>query len=71
MIRKFESRDLDAVMQIWLSANLDAHAFILASLQRFIPDRFYPGTPEILALPGEMYAADDRFCQNTDKGGGV
>ena len=30
MIRKFESRDLDAVMQIWLHGNLDAHAFIPA-----------------------------------------
>ena len=31
MIRKFETQDLDAVMQIWLHGNLDAHAFILAS----------------------------------------
>ena len=31
MIRKFEARDLDAVMQIWLEGNLDAHAFIPAS----------------------------------------
>ena len=31
MIRKFESRDLDAVMQIWLEGNLDTHPFILAS----------------------------------------
>ena len=31
MIRKFESRDLDAVTQIWLHGNLDAHAFIPAS----------------------------------------
>ena len=31
MIRKFEKLDLDAVMQIWLQANLDAHAFIPAS----------------------------------------
>ena len=31
MIRKFENQDLDAVMQIWLQANLDAHAFIPAS----------------------------------------
>ena len=30
MIRKFESRNLDAVMQIWLHGNLDAHAFIPA-----------------------------------------
>ena len=31
MIRKIETQDLDAVMQIWLQANLDAHAFISAS----------------------------------------
>ena len=31
MIRKFETQDLDTVMQIWLQANLDAHAFIPAS----------------------------------------
>ena len=31
MIRKLETQDLDAVMQIWLQANLDAHAFIPAS----------------------------------------
>ena len=31
MIRKFETRDLDTVMQIWLHGNLDAHAFIPAS----------------------------------------
>ena len=30
MIRKFENLDLDAVMQIWLHGNLDAHAFIPA-----------------------------------------
>ena len=31
MIRKFENLDLDAVMQIWLHGNLDAHSFIPAS----------------------------------------
>ena len=31
MIRKFETQDLGTVMQIWLQANLDAHAFIPAS----------------------------------------
>ena len=31
MIRKFENLDLDAVMQIWLQANLDTHVFIPAS----------------------------------------
>lgn len=28
MIRRMEKTDLDAVMQIWLDGNLDAHAFI-------------------------------------------
>ena len=31
MIRKFETQDLDTVMQIWLHGNLDAHAFIPVS----------------------------------------
>ena len=31
MIRKFETQDLDAVMQIWLHGNLNANAFIAAS----------------------------------------
>ena len=31
MIRKFETQDLGAVMQIWLEGNLDAHPFIPAS----------------------------------------
>ena len=31
MIRKFETQDLDAVMQIWLEGNLDAHPFILSA----------------------------------------
>ena len=37
MIRKFETQDLDAVMQIWLHGNLDAHPFIPAS---FLTDHF-------------------------------
>ena len=28
MIRKFETRDTEQVMQIWLAANLDAHDFV-------------------------------------------
>lgn len=31
MIRKFEQKDLDSVMQIWLQTNLQAHSFIPAS----------------------------------------
>ena len=28
MIRKYQKSDLEAVMQIWLEGNLDAHDFI-------------------------------------------
>ena len=28
MIRKYQKSDLDALMQIWLEGNLDAHHFI-------------------------------------------
>ena len=28
MIRKFETKDTEQVMQIWLTANLDAHDFV-------------------------------------------
>ena len=31
MVRKFETQDLDTVMQIWLHGNLDAHVFIPVS----------------------------------------
>ena len=31
MIRKFKTHDLDAVMQIWLNVNLEAHPFISES----------------------------------------
>ena len=34
MVRKFETQDLDTVMQIWLHGNLDAHVFIPASCWR-------------------------------------
>jgi len=38
MIRTFEAADLDAVMDLWLTANLDAHDFIPADYwQRHVP----------------------------------
>lgn len=38
MIRTFEAADLDAVMDLWLAANLDAHDFIPADYwQRHVP----------------------------------
>ena len=61
MIRKFENLDLDAVMQIWLQANLDAHAFI--------PVSFWTGHFEMVRdlLPqAELYVHEDKDTQQID-----
>ena len=61
MIRKFESWDLDAVMQIWLHGNLDAHAFIPAS--------FWTGHFEIVRnmLPqAELYVHESEDTRQID-----
>lgn len=61
MIRKFESRDLDAVMQIWLHGNLNAHAFIPAS--------FWRGHFEIVRdmLPqAELYVHENEATRQID-----
>ena len=61
MIRKFESQDLDAVMQIWLHGNLDAHVFIPAS--------FWTGHFEIVRnmLPqAELYVHESEDTRQID-----
>ena len=61
MIRKFEARDLAAVMQIWLHGNLDAHAFI--------PVSFWTGHFEIVRdmLPqAELYVHENEATRQID-----
>ena len=61
MIRKLETQDLDAVMQIWLHGNLDAHAFIPAS--------FWTGHFEIVRnmLPqAELYVHESEDTRQID-----
>ena len=61
MIRKFETQDLDAVMQIWLHGNLDAHAFIPAS--------FWTGHFEVVRnmLPqAELYVHESEDTRQID-----
>lgn len=63
MIRKFETQaqDLDAVMQIWLEGNLDAHPFIPAS--------FWTGHFETVRdmLPqAELYVHEDKDTRQID-----
>ena len=61
MIRKFENLDLDAVMQIWLHGNLNAHAFIAAS--------FWRGHFEIVRdmLPqAELYVHENEATRQID-----
>ena len=56
MIRKFETQDLDAVMQIWLHGNLDAHPFIPAS---FWTDHFE--TVRDMLPQGELYVHENEI----------
>ena len=61
MVRKFETQDLDTVMQIWLHGNLDAHVFIPAS--------FWRGHFEIVRdmLPqAELYVHENEAAQQID-----
>lgn len=54
MIRKFREGDLSAVMDIWLSGNLDAHSFIPPS---FFTERFEESASAI--CKAEVYVFDD------------
>ena len=61
MIRKFENRALDAVMQIWLHGNLDAHVFI--------PADFWTGHFEMVRnmLPqAELYIHENENTRQID-----
>ena len=46
MVRKFEERDLEAVMELWLAGNLQAHSFI--------PEQYWKDVEEFVRslLPG-------------------
>ena len=61
MIRKFENRDLNAVMQIWLNANLDAHAFIPA---RFWTEHF--DMVRSMLPQAELYVHENETTQQID-----
>ena len=61
MIRKFETQDLDAVMQIWMDGNLDAHAFIPAS---FWTEHFE--MVRDLLLQAELYVHENEAPRQID-----
>ena len=61
MIRKFETQDLDAVMQIWLHGNLDAHPFIPVS---FWTDHFE--TVRDLLPQAELYVHENEAPRQID-----
>ena len=68
MIRKFETQDLDAVMQIWLHGNLDAHAFIAASFwtEHFEMVRDLPPQAELYVHENENTGQIDGFIGLTE-----
>ena len=61
MIRKFETRDLDAVTQIWLHGNLDAHPFIPVS---FWTDHFE--TVRDMLPQAELYVHENEDTRQID-----
>ena len=61
MIRKFETQDLDAVMQIWLHGNLGAHPFIPAS---FWTDHFE--TVRDMLPQAELYVHENEDTRQID-----
>ena len=61
MIRKFETQDLDTVMQIWLHGNLDAHPFIPAS---FWTDHFE--TVRDMLPQAELYVHENEDTRQID-----
>ena len=62
MIRKFENLDLDAVMQIWLHGNLDAHPFIPVS---FWTDHFE--TVRDMLPQAELYVHENECVRRSAK----
>lgn len=83
MIRPFKAADLDAVMDLWLSANLDAHDFIPAeywkrnvpAVRKMIPEaEVYVSERQgavngFVGLTGEYIAGI--FVQKSARRGGV
>ena len=61
MIRKFETQDLGAIMQIWLHGNLNAHAFIPAS---FWTDHFE--TVRDMLPQAELYVHENEAPRQID-----
>ncbi len=59
MIRKFQDGDLDAVMQLWLCGNLDAHAFIPEAYWRL---NYEAVRDSILQAEIYVYEAEGRIC---------
>ena len=61
MIRKFETQDLDTVMQIWLHGNLDAHVFIPASFWKAHFEMVRDMLPQ-----AELYVHENEDTQQID-----
>ena len=61
MIRKFEERDLETVMGLWLAGNLEAHSFI--------PERYWKDNQELVRdlLPGaDLYVYEEEGAGRLD-----
>ena len=66
MIRKFETRDLDEVMSLWLHENIESHSFIKADYWKKNYDMVRKLIPEAEVFVAEENEAIQGFIGLTD-----
>ena len=66
MIRRFETRDLDEVMSLWLHANIESHSFIEADYWKKNYDMVRKLIPEAEVFVAEENEAIQGFIGLTD-----
>ena len=63
MIRRFETRDLDEVMSLWLHANIEIHSFIEADYWKKNYDMVRKLIPEAEVFVAQEMAPDRLFSK--------
>lgn len=58
MIRKFETKDTERVMQIWLEANIETHDFVSGD---YWPAQYQPVREQILQAEIYVYEQDEKI----------
>ena len=79
MIRRFETRDLDEIMDLWLHANIESHSFIEADywkknydmVRKLIPEAKVFVAEENEEILGFIGLTDTYYSRDLCKGNGT